>query len=139
MFERILLPVDLTDKHGRALEVAGQLAGRNRATVVLLHVIEVLAGLSMDEEKDFYARLEKRALHHLQRLGHRLKDGQVTWRAEVICGNRGPEILRHAQVINADLIVLTAPHLDPNSPAAGWGSLSHKIGFLASCPVLLVK
>ena len=39
----------------------------------------------------------------------------------------------------ADLIVLTSPRPDPENPVALLGSLSHKIGLLAPCPVLLVK
>ena len=40
---------------------------------------------------------------------------------------------------DADLIILTAPQVDPVNPVAAWGSMSHKIGVLSPCPVLLVK
>jgi nucleotide-binding universal stress UspA family protein len=73
MFKKILLPVDLTDKHGPALDLAADLAKQSGGGILLLHVIEVIAGLSMEEEKDFYGRLEKMARGHLKRLGGRLK------------------------------------------------------------------
>ena len=41
------------------------------------------------------------------------------------------------QIPEKDLYLVELP--DPEHPAAGWGSLSHKIGLLSSCPVLLVK
>ena len=107
--------------------------------MVLLHVIEVIAGVSMVEEKEFYARLEKAALKHLKRLGSRLNAQKVPWRAEILYGSRGPEIVRYADKARADLIVLTAPRLDPRKPGSSWGSLSYKVGFLSPCPVLLVK
>jgi nucleotide-binding universal stress UspA family protein len=139
MFRKILLPVDLTDKHATALATAADLASGRGGEVVLLHVIEVIPGLSMEEERDFYARLEKRARAHLERLGARLQDRSIPWRAEVLYGNRVSETLRFANASGVDVIVLTAPRFDPSNLGAGWGSLSYKISVVCSCPVLLVK
>jgi nucleotide-binding universal stress UspA family protein len=139
MFKKILLPIDLSHRHQPALEVAAELASQSNGEVVLLHVIEVIAGLSMEEEKGFYGRLEKIARSHLAHQGIALQSRNVSWRAEVFCGHRGPEIVRYANEVRADLIVLTAPRLDPKNLVAGWGSLSYKVGMLSPCPVLLVK
>jgi nucleotide-binding universal stress UspA family protein len=139
MFKKILLPVDLSDRHRRALDVATDLAKQSGGEVTLLHVIEVIAGLSLEEERSFYQRLEKNARNHMARLADHLKHHQIAWRTEIVYGHRGPEVVRQATETGADLIVLTAPRLDPSEPGVGWGSLSYKIGFLAPCPVLLVK
>ena len=139
MFKKILLPIDMSDRHQQALDVALELAGRTGGEVVLLHVIEVIAGSTMEEERDFYGRLERAARKHLDHLGARLGHRQVPWSAEVLFGNRVPEIARNAREIGADLIVLTSPRPDPNNPVAGWGSLSYRVSLLAPCPVLLVK
>jgi nucleotide-binding universal stress UspA family protein len=48
-------------------------------------------------------------------------------------------IVEFAEKNGADLIVLTAPRLDPSQLSTSWGSLSYKVGILARCPVLLVK
>ena len=57
MFKQILLPLDLTDKHQAAFDLAVKLTRESGGTIVLLHVIEVIAGLPVDEEKTFYQRL----------------------------------------------------------------------------------
>jgi nucleotide-binding universal stress UspA family protein len=139
MFKKILLPVDLSDRHQKALDTAADLAKQSTGEVTLLHVIEIIAGLSLEEEKSFYKRLEKSAQQHLARLAEYLKRQQIACRMEILYGHRGPEIIRYAGEESADLIVLTSPRIDPNNPGVGWGSLSYKIGMLATCPVLLVK
>jgi nucleotide-binding universal stress UspA family protein len=68
-----------------------------------------------------------------------VKQKQIPSRTEILYGQRGPEILRYAAEMNADLIVLTSPRIDPNNPGVGWGSLSYKISIMSVCPVLLVK
>jgi universal stress protein A len=139
MFKRILLPIDLSDRHNQAVDAAGTLAGQNGGEVVLIHVVELIPGIEMEEEKAFYHRLEKTARSHLERLGDRLKQSNVAWRARVFIGHRVPEIIRHAVEMKADLIVLTSPPIDPNNLLAGMGSMSYKIGLFSPCPVLLVK
>lgn len=138
MFRKILLPLDLTDRHEPALEAAVRLARENDAEVILLHVIEVIPGLSREEEATFYRRLERMATAHLERWGATLA-GRVAARGEVIFGNRMQEVVGYATRTGTDLIVLSSPSLDPENVAAGWGSLSYRIGILCSCPVLLVK
>jgi len=139
MFRKILLPVDLTARHQQAIEAATDLARQSGGEVTLLHVIEVIPGLAFEEEKPFYQRLEKKALKHLEDLGGRFEKAGVRWRLAILFGARAPEVVRYATETQADLIVLTSPRFDPERPAAGWGSLSHKVGLLAACPVLLVK
>lgn len=139
MFRHILIPLDLTDKHRQAIAIGGELASQSGGTVTLLHIIEKIPGLSDDEEKGFYARLERAARAHLASYDETLTARRVVSRVEVFCGQRAPEIARYAREKGVDLIMLTAPRLDPQNPTAGWGSLSYRVGILAPCPVLLVK
>jgi universal stress protein A len=139
MFTKILLPVDLSDRHSQALEAAASLAKQSGGVITLLHVIEVIAGLSLEEEKSFYKRLEKSARDHLARLTEHFKRQQIAWQTEILYGHRGPEVVRYATEKGADVIVLTSPRIDPKNPGVGWGSLSYKISLLSQCPVLLVK
>jgi nucleotide-binding universal stress UspA family protein len=139
MFRKIVLPVDLSEEHGPALKIAVELAGQSGGEVSLLHVVELIPGLSMDEEKGFYTRLEKLARAHLHRLSQQLSKAKIPWREEVVYGNRGVEIIRYARETATDLIVLSAPRLHPDNLPEGWGSVSYKVGLVAPCPVLLVK
>ena len=139
MFKKILVPVDLSDTHQQALEIAARLAGEGDGQVTLLHVVEVIPGLWVEEERDFYDRIETTARDHLSRLGRQLEDRHVPRREEIIFGNRAEEIVRYATETGVDLIVLSSHRIDLKNPGAGWGTLSYKIGILSQCPVLLVK
>ncbi len=139
MFKKLLVPLDLTDKHQAVLDAAAELAQQNGGDVTLLHVIEVIAGLSVEEEKRFFNHLERSAQRHLQSYVKALTERQIPCQEKVLIGNRAREIVDFASEIGADLILLTAPGVDPEKPAAGWGSLSYKVGVLSRCPVLLVK
>ncbi len=138
MFKKILLPVDLTDRHQAALATARDLA-RFGGEVVLLHVIEVIPGLAVEEDKEFYARLDRSAREHLAALTAALRAVQVPCRYEVILGNRARETVRYATTHGHDLILVTAPTFHPDNPASGLGSLVWKISLMAPCPILLVK
>jgi nucleotide-binding universal stress UspA family protein len=139
VFQKILVPLDLTDRHDRAVATAAELAGSGPGEVTLLHVIELIEGATQEEEQPFYSRLERVARKHLQRYGTELTGRGVRWRAEVGFGRREREVVRYAAEWPADLIILTAPVPDPANPQQTWGSLSYRIGILARCPVLLVK
>jgi nucleotide-binding universal stress UspA family protein len=139
MFMNILVPVDLSDTHQRAIEIAGRLAHASDGQVTLLHVVEVIPGLWVDEERDFYDRIEAAAMDHLTRLGRQLEETPVPRREEVIFGSRAEEIVRYTMEVGIDLIVLTSHRIDLKNPGAGWGTLSYKISVLSQCPVLLVK
>jgi nucleotide-binding universal stress UspA family protein len=139
VFKKILVPVDLSDTHGQAIGIAAKLAGEGGSQVTLLHVVEVIPGLWVEEERDFYDRIEAAARDHLSRLGRQLEELHVPRREEIIFGNRAEEIVRYAMETDVDLIVLSSHRIDLKHPAAGWGTLSYKVGILSQCPVLLVK
>ena len=139
VFKKILIPVDLTDVHQVALDIAARLAKEHDGEITLLHVVEVITEVWAAEERGFYTRREQTARDHLARLGHALEARGVPRREEVVFGHRAPEIVRYAAEIGADLIVLKSHRIDLENPSAGWGTVSYKVGILAQCPVLLVK
>jgi nucleotide-binding universal stress UspA family protein len=139
MFKHILLPVDLSNKHTSALETAAELAAPAGGTVTLLHVIEVIQGMSKDEEKPFYDRLERLAHRHLETLGQHLAQRKIAWQAVLLYGARAQETVRYAREKSVDLIVMTSPRMDPDHLRQSFGSLSYPIAFVAPCPVLLVR
>lgn len=139
MFRKILLPLDLTEKHGAAVDAAADAAKQSGGTVELLHVIEIMPGLSFEDEKPFYQRLERVARKHLERWGQQLTRCGVTWQAEVLFGARSQEVVRRAGEQQFELVVLTAPRVTPENVGVGLGSVSYRVSLLAPCPVLLVK
>jgi nucleotide-binding universal stress UspA family protein len=138
MFQRILVPVDLTDRHGPTLELAARLASSG-GEVIVLHVIEVVRGLTREEDSGFYRRLEEKGKRHVDKLVEALRAKQVTARGQVLYGDRVGEIVGFASREKADLVTLASHAADLARPWTGLGSLSYQVGHLAACPVLLVK
>jgi nucleotide-binding universal stress UspA family protein len=137
MFRKILVPVDMTDRHERTLVIAADLATWSKGELTLLHVVQEIHGLS--QETGLYERLEDAARVYLDKQLAKLRGRVTAVRGEIRIGDRGPEVIRYAREISSDLIVLTSHPVDPASPAADWASFSHLIGIASPCPVLLVK
>jgi len=137
MFQRVLVPVDLTDRNRRALEAAARLASPD-GEVTLLHVIETL-DLPFDELEDFYQRLHDRAQAGMDRMTEPLSASEVGVIQRVSYGNRLREILSYAEENETDLIVMSSRRLDPSEAPTGFATLSHQVAILSQVPVLLVK
>ncbi len=60
-FRHLLVPLDFTTKDEVALEIALELARQNKASVTLLHVIEMIENLEDADLTAFYTRLAARA------------------------------------------------------------------------------
>jgi nucleotide-binding universal stress UspA family protein len=139
MFQKILVPTDLTDRTIKALDVALSVAASDTSHITLLHVIETIAGTEDEELANFYRRLEQRALDRLNEIVRRAAGRHPHIDIEVTYGKRAEEVLRFAREKQVDLIVLASHPLDPSQPRASLGTMSYKLGVLAPCSVLLVK
>lgn len=139
MYKKILLPLDLTDKHEPAVHAAVEFAKGAGGSVTLLHVIELIPGLPRDEDRDFYDRLERRAKAHLDKISKQLAAQKIDHRQVVVFGHRLEETVREIVDEKHDLVIVTSPVFDPSKPATGWGSLSFKISILSPAHVLVVK
>lgn len=139
MFERILVPVDLSERGREAVRVAALLAKPSSGRVYLIHVIETIPGLDFEEERKFYDRLEARALALVADLAKGLDEIGVAWEGNVVFGSRAQEILRRAEELTADLIVLSSHRVNHESPSEGWGTLSYQLAVLSRRKVLLLK
>ena len=138
-FRHILVPTDLTGRTERALRLANILASRNSARVTLLHVIEALDGLSFEELKPFYERLERKARTTMNELIRRAPERSASSAGAVVYGRRAEDIVKFAVANGVDLIVLASHRVNPSRVNRDWGTISYKVGILAQCPVLLVK
>jgi nucleotide-binding universal stress UspA family protein len=139
MYQKILLPLDLTDKHAPAVKAAADFAKQAGGSVTLLHVIELIPGLPREEDRAFYDKLEKAAKTHLDKIGKTLTTQKITWRPVIVFGHRLEESLRELVGEKHDLVIVTSPMFDAGQPAVGWSSLSFKISVLSPAPVLVVK
>jgi nucleotide-binding universal stress UspA family protein len=137
MFQRILVPTDLTDTTHRALDLAVNLARqRFGAQVTLMHVVERVPNLQDHELQDFYDRLKKEACGRMQQLvGEVAGAGEVTVTPHVALGRSAEEILNYARDNQTELIVLE----HGREPRTHLGSVSYKVSVLAPCSVMLLK
>jgi universal stress protein A len=136
MFQRILVPTDLTDTTHGALALAVDLARRRfDSRITVLHVIARIPNLSDRELRDFYERLEHVACGRIASL---LSDiagtDDVKIAHQVVMGKPADEIVQYAANDKTDLIVLQ--HGEDESRL---GSVSYKVSVTAPCSVLLLK
>lgn len=139
MFQRILVPVDLAEKNQSALTAAAETARQNKATILLLHVIERIEHVPDEELKSFYQRLEQGAQRELSAAAQSLAEQGLTASTHIVFGRRAEEVVRFAIEKQADLIVLRSHRYDPETSKFPVGTLSHQLAVLAQCAVLLVK
>lgn len=139
MFRRILIPTDLTDRTIRAIDAARGVQTTNDSQLMLLHVIETIAGVDFKELSSFYGTLEKQAWNRLHEIVTRASVPHIQVDAHVVFGRRVEETLTFARVHHVDLIVLASHPIDPAEPASSIGTMSYKLGILAPCTVMLVK
>lgn len=140
MYRSILVPVDRSQRAAGAVQAAFGLAAAGAGgRITLLHVVEIIKDTSYDDYRDFYDSLAAQARSEMDALleTHRASAAQAE--VEVTFGRRVAEILRVADERGFDLIVLQSHRIDPDEPTRGWGTISHRVGILANCPVLLVK
>lgn len=137
MYQRILVPVDLTAKNRLALDAACGLLAPG-GDLVLLHVVERLADDAAEIE-GFYAALERRAREVLRELGDLGRAQGARVREELVLGHRVEEIVAAAVREASDLVVLASHRLAAERPFAEGMPLSYRVAIFVPCAVLLVK
>jgi nucleotide-binding universal stress UspA family protein len=139
MFQRILVPVDLTEKSMAAVDLAFEFAAQSGAEVILLHVIETIEHVQFDELKPFYERLENSARNGLQECSERFDANDMKIEQAVVYGHRTKAIVDFAVENRMDLIIMASHRIDADRPGHDWSSISYAVAILSPCPVLLVK
>ena len=139
MFQRILVPVDLTEKSMAAVDLAFELATESKANVTLLHVIETIEHVTFDEMKDLYKRLEDSARQGLKEFSERFADAGLKVTCEVTYGHRTRGIIQFVMNNSMDLVIMASHRIDPDRPGHDWSTISYGVAVLAPCAVLLVK
>lgn len=139
MFKRILVPLDLSGRNGRTIDIARELAQLHHARVTLLHVVTQIPDVAASELSGFYQRLERVSARRLGRIADRFTARSVRVGVAVCIGEPAREIVKTAATKKIDLIVMGSHKVAPGPPSAGWGTTSYKVGIFCRCPILLVK
>lgn len=139
MFKHILIPLDFTEKNDPAIAIVRQMARSSAARITLLHVIEAFEGVADEEMQEFYQTLEGRARRSLTRLQLDLSHEEIEAETAIAFGKRTEEIVRSAEEMAIDLIVMSSRKLDLAAPMQPWPTISHKVAVFSPCPVLLVR
>lgn len=144
MFGHILVPTDCTEATKKALDIAVKMQSLEKdhelsQRITLLHVIEAIADDDSEEFHRFYTTLTRRAERSMDQLCSGYEPQQANIESKVLLGSRVAEILDFVQEQEVDLILLSSHRINLENPTEGWGTISHKVGILAPCPVMLVK
>ena len=141
MYRNILVPVDLSDKHSwrKALPTAIALCQTFQAR---LHVIAVVPEFGLPLVGQFFPagyedKLRQQAAKQLKALLAEQVPDEVPVRRIVAEGNVYREILKAAQAIQADLIVMGSHH--PELRDYLLGANADKVMRHADCSVLVVR
>ena len=145
MFKRILVPIDGSGNARQALDTACQMAARDEAKLILLHVV---AKRSVPPELQQFAEVEhldKTSLPHA--LGERIVEAAAAHAMEVGVdsvvplikeGDPAGVILRTAEEEASDLIIMGSRGLGTVKELL-LGSVSHKVTQMAPCACMTVR
>lgn len=150
MFETILVPVDGSVHALKSADMAGDLAAKYDAKVILLHVMEKAGGGRIPEELRELERIEHVILTEsdaLQSVSDEILSaarkqaqarGAAAVESESAVGDPAKQIVELARERNVDLIVMGRRGLGDLTGLL-LGSVSHKVTHLADCACLTVK
>jgi len=140
-FQRVLVPVDFTPASLNALRYAGILAERFDSTIHLLHVTETHP-MAMSEGAFMLMKSDEEsaraAREQLSRLATEELSAELSVRLLVRRGQPALEILRAAETLRADLLILAAHRRSVLGRLLS-GSTVPRVERHALCPVLVVR
>jgi len=139
MYDKILIPVDLSSANEAVFSQALELASAGKTDIILLHVIETLQDDEPGEMDDFYDELREDADAKMKEWAGAMADEGFEVQAAITYGERGPEITRVAEENDVDLIVQRSHRLRREDENPNVGTVSHQVAIFAPCSVLLVR
>jgi nucleotide-binding universal stress UspA family protein len=143
MYERVLVPLDGTERAEAILPIVEQMAGPLDAEFILFRVVEpispgeAMASAGVVTPDTFLAREldAKRYLHEVER---RLSKKGLRVRAQVVIGPPVEEILAAAKATGADLIAM-ATHARSAVGRIFFGSVAEAVLHASPVPVLMIR
>ena len=138
MYQRILIPVDFSDRSRRSLDQA-VLLGHEGSSVTLLHIVEEIEHLNEAEDQSFYHRLADLANERMASLVSYGESLGLTIQVEIRLGKTARDILEFARDDASDIIVMSSRTLPDHQPWKALDSVSHAVALFANCAVFLVR
>lgn len=145
MYRKILVPVDGSDRAGKALTHTMELAQKLGAKVTLMHIVPSLPPY-VNTAVDRLGQAQQTIVEELIRNGKEMLEELLSAVAGkgvdvdlyTVMGQPADEILEKARAENYDLIVVGSRGL---GEIKGYlmGSVSSRVSRHASCPVLIIR
>lgn len=139
MYDKILIPVDLSSANENVFSTARRLGSPDQTEITLLHVIETLHDDEPGEMDDFYEELRAEADKKMKAWAAEIAEDGFEVQATITYGERGPEITRVAAESEVDLIVQRSHKVSRDADESSVGTVSHQVAIFAPCSVLLVR
>jgi len=141
MYDSILVPVDLSDSNKTVFDRTLRFAEAGHTEITLLHVIETVEDIPVEDDEDFYEELRQNADEKMSAWASRFADEGFDVTAEITYGRRGQEIVRIAREDDAELVVMRSHVIDPEEAESRGqvGTVSHQVALFAPCSVLVVR
>lgn len=139
--ETVLVPTDFTDAAQNALDHAKVMAKKLGANIVVLHVIQPSYAegfVDASQKKDLRASAQRDTIKKLDSITRPQSTAQVPITSMVRLGLTEFEILRTAQELGVQMIILGRQN---RNPLNRWifGSVTDDVIDAASCPVLVIN
>lgn len=144
MFERILVPLDGSQRAEQAIPVAARLAKASGASLLLFQAVSPLTGLGLYSASSmlYLQKMQEKnlvnATAYLAKQAHEFEASGIETRIAVFSGQPAQLILDVAQEQGIDLIVLGS-HGSTGFQRWALGSTSHKVVRHSPVPVLLLR
>jgi universal stress protein A len=141
-YRRILCPTDFSERATVGLDQAVRLATRDRAELLLLHVLPPAAVYAAAEIPgsvllSFLDRWREQARGDLCRTRDRVRQSGVITHGLMVDGNPAEQIVRVAARLRCDLIVLATAGRTGFLQLLLGGSMAERVIRRAHCPVLV--
>jgi nucleotide-binding universal stress UspA family protein len=137
MLKTVLVAFDGSDQSRKAFDFALEVAARFEAKMVVVGVIRLPEPAISVEIDAMLDRGKEHFAEEFQRLGERARHLGVGIDLRVVVGHPAEQIVREAEDVHADLIVMGRRGM---TRATRWilGSVSQRVMAYAHCPVTVV-
>ncbi|SDJ11202.1 universal stress protein [Alteribacillus bidgolensis] len=137
MYLRVLIASDGSDHAYRAAQHAVKILGDD-GNIDIVYVIDETKSKTdvlHTGDKNLVSKKRRDKLKDIEEL---LKENQVSYEVQILHGEPGPTIVKHANDHKYDCVVLGSRGLN-NLQSMVLGSVSHKVAKRVNCPVMIVK